>query len=80
MLRILVIVCFYLNLVIAKNEYYIDDSDGYGRKFDGIGGISGGGVSSEEFQVSPPSNFEFRRFAASYYAYTLYLYHAQPRV
>ena len=66
MLRTLVIVCFYFNLVFAKNEYYIDDSDGYGRKFDGIGGISGGGVSSEEFQVSPPSYFELHRFVASY--------------
>ncbi|XP_064598914.1 galactocerebrosidase-like [Liolophura sinensis] len=27
-------------------DYHIDDSDGYGRTFDGIGGISGGGATS----------------------------------
>ena len=59
MLRTFVIVCFYMNLVFAKNEYYIDDSNGFGRKFDGIGGISGGGVSSEEIK--------FRHQAISYF-------------
>ena len=67
MLRALVIVCFYLNLGFAKNEYYIDDSDGYGRKFDGIGGISGGGVSSEEikFRHQAISKFYLSIYTAS---------------
>ena len=29
----------------ATDTYDIDDSGGFGRRFDGIGGISGGGVS-----------------------------------
>ena len=72
MLRTLVIVCFYLNLVFAKNEYYIDDSDGYGRKFDGIGGISGGGVSSEEikFRHQAISNFTVSLLAIMHTLYT----------
>lgn len=28
----------------ADNKYFIDDSGGFGRTFDGIGGLSGGGV------------------------------------
>lgn len=31
--------------VFANNAYVLDDSYGKGRIFDGIGGISGGGVS-----------------------------------
>lgn len=29
----------------ADQNYFIDDSGGFGRTFDGIGGLSGGGVS-----------------------------------
>ena len=29
----------------AVYGYVVDDSAGFGRKFDGIGGLSGGGVS-----------------------------------
>ena len=37
---------FSLNfLTLVTCQYVIDDSHGHGRTFDGIGGISGGGVS-----------------------------------
>ena len=31
--------------IIQNLAYFIDDTAGLGRKFDGIGGLSGGGVS-----------------------------------
>ena len=30
--------------VLASGQYVLDNSVGLGRKFDGIGGLSGGGV------------------------------------
>jgi hypothetical protein len=43
--------CGFLLLVVlgycvAATPYLLDDSGGLGRVFDGIGGLSGGGVSS----------------------------------
>ena len=38
--------CLYFNIVIAIDVYYVDDSRGYGRRFDGMGGMSAG-VSSK---------------------------------
>ncbi|MCI4382986.1 hypothetical protein PGIGA_G00021200 [Pangasianodon gigas] len=40
---------FFLLCVLvcsADDNYFIDDSDGFGRTFDGIGGLSGGGATS----------------------------------
>ena len=31
--------------VVVSADYVVDDSSGLGRMFDGIGGLSGGGVS-----------------------------------
>ena len=45
-------ICICFNLALAIDLYYIDDSCGYGRQFDGIGGISGGGVSTYFMGVS----------------------------
>ena len=35
-------------LLAPGGAYVLDDSDGLGREFDGIGAVSGGGVSSGE--------------------------------
>ena len=35
--------------VICFGQYTFDDSHGVGRTFDGIGGLSGGGVSVSSF-------------------------------
>ncbi len=35
-----------LHMVAGRSVYNVDDSVGLGRRFDGIGGLSGGGVSS----------------------------------
>jgi len=42
-------VVHWLLLAVAcvAYEYVIDDSGGHGRRFDGVGAISGGGVSSD---------------------------------
>jgi len=32
-------------VVVVSADYVVDDSGGLGRMFDGIGGLSGGGVS-----------------------------------
>ena len=34
-----------VNINFARADYTLDDSIGLGRMFDGIGGLSGGGVS-----------------------------------
>ena len=34
-----------LVVVVNSTDYVVDDSGGLGRMFDGIGGLSGGGVS-----------------------------------
>jgi len=33
-----------LAVVCVADEYMIDDSGGHGRRFDGVGAVSGGGV------------------------------------
>ena len=33
-----------VTIVCSANEYVIDNSVGHGRRFDGVGAISGGGV------------------------------------
>ena len=39
------VVCWLLfGLLCGANEYVIDNSNGHGRRFDGVGAISGGGV------------------------------------
>jgi galactosylceramidase len=38
--------CFFILLVVVASSYVIDTTGGYGRRFDGIGGISGGGATS----------------------------------
>ena len=38
-------VLFTLSVVESDDTYTLDDSPGLGRMFDGIGGLSGGGVS-----------------------------------
>ena len=42
----------YFMTACATDIYDIDDSLGFGRQFDGIGGISGGGVSYRNVSVS----------------------------
>jgi galactosylceramidase len=45
-LRYVSIVFFILVFVVVVRSYVIDTTDGYGRRFDGIGGVSGGGATS----------------------------------
>lgn len=37
-------ISFCILVCSADNNYFIDDTGGFGRTFDGIGGLSGGGV------------------------------------
>ena len=46
------LIFFLVSLQTAFCLYMIDDSKGLGRTFDGIGGISGGGVSIVSAGVS----------------------------
>ncbi len=41
------VLCLTLLYHLCVADYTIDDSYGLGRTFDGIGGLSGGGVSTE---------------------------------
>ena len=46
-----ILICLPLFLSIVSSAfttYFVDDSEGLGRRFDGIGGLSGGGVGSWE--------------------------------
>lgn len=44
----IIILITFLELTVAYTDVYnIDDTNGFGRKFDGIGGISGGGATSK---------------------------------
>jgi len=36
-----------LAVACSANEYVVDNSVGHGRRFDGVGAISGGGVMSQ---------------------------------
>ena len=45
LLAVLVAVAVLCALPTAAKVYVVDDSVGLGRRFDGIGGLSGGGVS-----------------------------------
>ena len=45
LLALLVAVAVLHAVPIAAQVYVLDDSAGLGRRFDGIGGLSGGGVS-----------------------------------
>jgi galactosylceramidase len=45
-LRYVSIVFFILFVAAAPDSYVIDTTGGYGRRFDGIGGLSGGGATS----------------------------------
>ena len=64
--RQLITIVMYVGTVVRvdTSKYVIDDSDGLGRRFDGIGGISGGGVSYSLFRfhihVSKYRNTIFR--------------------
>lgn len=42
----------FLNLC-SSQTYVLNDKEGLGRVFDGIGGLSGGGVSSVGFELLP---------------------------
>lgn len=45
-IRCLLFLSIFLSArVCSCDEYYLDDEFGLGRSFDGIGGLSGGGVS-----------------------------------
>lgn len=37
-------ICIFISVCFGE-DYDIDDKTGFGRSFDGIGGLSGGGVS-----------------------------------
>ncbi len=39
--------CIFLYTAEASESYYISNSGGYGKVFDGIGGLSGGGATSK---------------------------------
>ncbi len=39
-------VVFFIFVVVVTGSYVIDNTGGYGRRFDGIGGLSGGGATS----------------------------------
>ena len=42
---------------LVTGEYLIDDSIGLGRRFDGIGGLSGGGVSNNHVSCVCPVRY-----------------------
>lgn len=42
---VLILSCISRCHSLVNVTYVIDDTPGYGRRFDGIGGLSGGGVS-----------------------------------
>ena len=53
--------------------YVIDDSVGLGRMFDGIGGLSGGGVSQVTIEFFLPHSFDLeitsKRFLCTNYSF-----------
>ena len=43
------LVCLVIQAGVSRGaSYTLDDSGGLGRRFDGIGGLSGGGVSTNK--------------------------------
>lgn len=42
----------------ASDTYTVDDSSGFGRRFDGIGGLSGGGVGHDTHNDLYANNVE----------------------
>ena len=43
--------------ISVDTTYQVDDSKGLGRRFDGIGGLSGGGVRQRTHPPWPPTHF-----------------------
>lgn len=48
------LISFFVFLCSGDKTYMLDDSAGFGRTFDGIGGLSGGGVRATFTQSWKP--------------------------
>lgn len=58
--RVVTVFIFVLNFSLqfcSFNNYALNDKEGLGRVFDGIGGLSGGGVSTTPLPGTIPMNF-----------------------